>query len=318
MENDFSDVLSNGHILLDGGVGTEITRRGIEEEYPTIGAANALLTAPHVVQSVHEDYLRAGADVITSNTYSTPRERLEEAGMSEQVEQINRRAGQLAQTARDAVNGDALVAGSLPPIRGSYRPDLVGSISDLKPQYEEQAQLLAPYVDLFLCETMSRIREARAAVLGAASADRPVLVAYTIPDERDESQPDGCLRSGESLKEAVDALADLPVSGILLNCSLPERITAAIPHLREHTDRPVGGYANAFRGIPEDWNEKTDPDPERREDLGPEEYGTYARKWLANGAELVGGCCEVGPEHISYLRGIVDGTVPPQTSGAPT
>lgn len=97
-----------------------------------------------------------------------------------------------------------------------------------------------------------------------------------------------------------------PVNGILLNCSFPESITAAIPLLRTHTENLIGGYANAFTGIPKGWNEKSDPNPSRREDLGPEAYGEHVQKWLADGARIVGGCCEVGPEHISYLRDVVD------------
>lgn len=306
MELDLFDVLSEGPVLLDGGVGTEIKRRGIEEKYPTIGSANALLTDPELVQSVHEDYLRAGADIITTHTYSTPRERLEEAGLFEQVEEVNRRAGQLAEEARDEIRGEVLIAGSLPPIRGSYRPDLVGEVEELEPQYREQAELLAPHVDLFLCETMSRIEEAQAAVSGAGSVGKPVLVSYTVTDELNVSESAPSLRSGESLRKAARALSDLPVSGLLLNCSFPESITAAIPHLHDHTDMPIGGYANAFQGIPEGWNEKTDINPDRREDLGPEAYAEHVREWLADGAQIVGGCCEVRPEHISHLRGLVD------------
>ncbi|MFO8099394.1 MAG: homocysteine S-methyltransferase family protein [Salinibacter sp.] len=301
-----SEVLPKGPVLLDGGVGTEISRRGYEERHPSIGPANALLTDPTLVQSVHEDYLRAGADIITTSTYSTPRDRLEEVGLTGQVEAINRRAGQLAEQARQETGNDALIAGSLPPIRGSYRPDWVGDRDELEPQYREQAQLLAPYVDLFLCETMSRVREAQAALAGAEATELPVLVSYTIPDTPAGNAEEPSLRSGEPLSEAVQALADHRAEGVLLNCSIPERITAAMPFLRDATERPIGGYANAFTGIPEGWNEKTDATPDRREDLGPEAYGAHAQEWIASGAQIVGGCCEVGPAHIAHLREIID------------
>lgn len=305
MPNNLADVLPEGTVLLDGGVGIEIDDRGFEDRFPTIGPANALLTDPDLVQAVHEDYLRAGADIITTNTYSTPRERLEEAGLSGRVEEIHHLAGQLAEKARDAVGRSALIAGSLPPTRGSYRPGRVGDEEELRPQYSEQTQNLAPHVDLFLCETMSRVREARAAALGAASAGKPVLVSYTLADNPQGTEEVPPLRSGESLKEAVQALSDLPTDGILLNCSFPESLTAAMPWLRDYTDVPIGGYANAFTGIPEEWDEKTDPNPKRREDLGPEEYEEHVQEWVADGARIVGGCCEVGPEHISHLRGVI-------------
>lgn len=306
MTTEISTVLSEGYTLLDGGVGEELSRRGMEEQHPSLGSANALLTDPDLVQAVHEDYLRAGADVITTNTYATPRERLEEAGLNDQVERVNRLAGELAERARETVGRDALIAGSLPPIRGSYRPDLVGTPEAIEPQYREQASLLAPYVDLFLCETMSTIQEAYAAAAGAASTDMPVLVSYTIADENVGDDSVRPLRSGESLDEAIEAVSDLPVDGVLLNCSFPESITATMSSLRALTDRPIGGYANAFTGIPEGWNEKTDPSPEGREDLGPEAYATHVRQWIDDGAQIVGGCCRVGPEHIERLRPLVD------------
>lgn len=275
-------------------------------------SANALLTNPELVQSVHEDYLRAGADIITTNTYATPRERLEEAGLGDQVEEMNRQAGTLAERARENVNPDALIAGSIPPIRGSYRPDLVGRFEEIEPQYREQAQLLAPHVDLFLCETMSTPEEARAAATGAASAERPVLVSYTIADEQPDDEGAPLLRNGASLANAVDALSDLSVSGILLNCSFPESISAALPVLRQETDLPIGAYANAFTGIPKEWNEKEGTMPNAREDLSPQAYAAHVRQWLDDGAQIVGGCCEVGPEHIEHLRTVVDDV---QTAG---
>ncbi len=288
--------------LLDGGMGQELLRRGMSDKDHSLWSANALLADPDLVQSVHEDYLRAGADIITTNTYATPRERLEKSGFEGRVEELNQLAGTLAERAREVVNPDALIAGSLPPIRGSYRPDRVGTFEEIEPQYREQAQLLTPHVDLFLCETMSTPDEAQAAVTGAASTDLPVLVSYTIVDQTSPDEAFPRLRNGQSLDEAVEALGDLPVSGFLLNCSFPESITAAISELRRLTDLPIGAYANAFTGIPEEWDEQADAMPEKRKDLDPEAYAEHVRQWLDDGAQIVGGCCEVGPEHIERLN----------------
>lgn len=305
MDDNLAERLATGITLLDGGMGQELLRRGMPEKDHSLWSANALLADPNLVQSVHEDYLRAGAEIITTNTYATPRERLEKAGMGDQVEELNRVAGTLAERARDAVGRDALIAGSLPPIRGSYRPDRVGRFEEIEPQYREQAQLLAPYVDLFLCETMSTREEARAAITGAASTDLPVLVSYTIVDQTSPDDASPRLRNGQSLSEAVEALSDLPICGLLLNCSFPESITAAIPTLRSLTDMPIGAYANAFTGIPEDWNEQADAMPDKREDLDPEAYVEHVRQWLDDGAQIVGGCCEVGPAHIERLNTMI-------------
>jgi S-methylmethionine-dependent homocysteine/selenocysteine methylase len=148
--DDLSTRLSDGPVLLDGGLGQELIHRGMPDTEPLIWSANALTKAPGLVQEVHEDYLRAGADVITTNTYATPPERLSEAGLGEEAEVLNREAGRLAERARAAVGRDVLIAGSLPPIRGSYRPDLVGEAGEIEPQYRDQAGYLAPHVDIFV------------------------------------------------------------------------------------------------------------------------------------------------------------------------
>lgn len=308
---DLSAHFNDGPLLLDGGMGQELLHRGMPGAEPSLWSANALIEAPDLVQEVHEDYLRAGADVITTNTYATPPERLEEVGLGKQVEKLNREAGRLAERARETVGRDALIAGSLPPIRGSYRPDMVGEFDEIEPQYCEQAGYLASHVDVFLCETMSTPEEARAAARGAASTGLPVLVSYTIADPPSPKDTEPRLRNGQPLEAATRALSGLPVKGILLNCSYPESISAAVPVLRELTDRPVGAYANAFTHIPDDFDERADaldPDdrPGQREDLGPEAYAVHVEGWLDAGADIVGGCCEVRPAHIANLRTELD------------
>ena len=309
--DDLSARLSRGPLLLDGGLGQELLHRGMPDTEPSLWSANALTEAPHLVQEIHEDYLRAGADVITTNTYATAPERLAEAGLGSRVEELNRKAGRLAERARETVGRGAFIAGSLPPIRGSYRPDLVGEAGEIEPQYREQAGYLAPHVDFFLCETMSTPGEAWAAARGAESTGLPVLVAYTIADPSAPGDVEPRLRNGQPLEEAVAALSGLPVEGILLNCSFPESISAALPVLRELTNRPVGAYANAFTHIPDGFDEREDAldpgaRPGQREDLGPEAYRTHVEDWLSAGADIVGGCCEVGPDHIAHLRAAVD------------
>ena len=111
------------------------------------------------------------------------------------------------------------------------------------------------------------------------------------------------LRSGETMIDAAAMLADLPVSGFLVNCSAPESITAAMPELAALGPWPVGGYANGFVAIPANWLYlEGDPLPDARTDLGPDAYAAYVSRWIAAGARLVGGCCEVGPAHIARLR----------------
>ena len=118
------------------------------------------------------------------------------------------------------------IAGSLPPLRGSYRPDLVGTHDEILPLYREQVELLAPYVDLFLCETMSSAAEGLAAATAAAESGKPVWVSWTLHEDQS-----GRLRSGESVSEAAAAIAHLPVAAFLANCCAPESISAAMAEL---------------------------------------------------------------------------------------
>jgi len=293
--------LPAGVVLMDGGMGQELLRRGLTEGPPGLWSANALLRSPEAVLEIHRDYIRAGARIITTNTYSTKRPRLEPAGLGDRLEPLNRLAGELACQARDEEGADVLIAGSLGPLYGSYRPDLVRPFEEIEPLYREQAEILAPYVDVFLCETMSCAAEAFAAASGAAATGKPVWVAWTLDEEGK-----GRLRSGESVSEAAAALEGLPVSGLLVNCCPPESITAAMPELAAQGPWPCGGYANGFALVPANWG----PGDAvaalgHREDLGPDAYARHVERWVAAGARLVGGCCEIGPEHIRRLHEVL-------------
>ncbi len=292
--------LPQGVVLMDGGMGQELRRRGIKGSN-ILWSAYALVTAPDVVSDIHRDYIKAGAQIITTNTYSTIRRRLDDAAIGDSFERLNVAAGKLAMAARDDCNSDVLIAGSLPPLQGSYRPDLVEEFNTIEPFYREQAEILAPYVDFFLCETMSSSTEAAAAATGAASTGKPVWVSWTLHDGGSN-----LLRSGETIAQAHECLKDIAVSGFLANCSSPESISAAMAGLNKLGEYPVGGYANAFSGIPKNWALTSDAAmPGVREDLTPQAYAEHAQNWIASGARIVGGCCEVGPEHIAYLHKVM-------------
>jgi S-methylmethionine-dependent homocysteine/selenocysteine methylase len=280
-------------------MGRELWFRGVEI-LPTIWSANALLVAPDVVRDIHRDYIAAGADVITTNTYGVVRHELAREGIEHRLRELNELAGQLAVEAREGAGREVWIAGSLPPQNASYRPDLVLAPETLEPRYREQAEILAPYVDLFICETMSSAAEAVSAATPACATGKPVWVSYTLHEDRS-----GRLRSGESIAEAVRALDGLPVTGILANCCAPESITAAMPELRATGATVFGGYANTFTPVPETWtidgSEPSDGFLGLRDDLEPAAYRDHAQDWLAAGATLIGGCCGTRPAHIALL-----------------
>jgi S-methylmethionine-dependent homocysteine/selenocysteine methylase len=287
-------------LLLDGGMGRELRNRGVPI-LDTIWSANALVVAPDMVREVHLDYILAGADVITTNTYGIIRGELAKEGIEDRCADLNRLAGRLARQACEAGGRSVAIAGSLPPLRGSYRPDLVGPIDEILPLYREQVELLAPYVDLFLCETMSSAAEGLAAATAATESGKPVWLSWTLHEDQS-----GRLRSGESVGEAAAAVAHLPIAAFLANCCPPESIAAAMPELVALRRGPIGGYANAFRPVPKDWVMERDGLLKLREDLGPEEYARHVGHWHIEGASIVGGCCGTGPEHIAKIRQMMD------------
>jgi len=234
-------------IVLDAGMGKTLSMKGVEIP-PTIWSANALIVAPEVVVEVHKENIEAGAAIITTNSYGVILSDLAKEGLEDQYELLNKVSGQLAEQAVSDSGKQVMVAGSLPPQNGSYRPDRVLDRETLEPLYYRQAELLAPHVDLFICETMSTIDEALAAFSAASQFDLPVLIGLTLHDEKP-----GYLRSGESLSDAIEQLAAFEPAGVLANCCLPERISDAMPELAESGFKYCGGYGNAFTHVPQDW-----------------------------------------------------------------
>lgn len=294
--NSIFDDLPDGLIILDGGMGQELINRNASAQ-GVLWSARALFDHPEVVQAVHEDYIHAGADVITTNSYACIRNNFEPEGLVDRLGEMNRLAAELAQRARDTAGKPVKIAGSMGPQRGSYRPDLVGSYHETEALYREQAEFLAPHVDLFICETLSCIVEARAAVVAACATGIPVWLSWSIEDTGAAN-----LRSGESIHEAWQDIEDSEVSAVLLNCSPPEAISRVLPQLIAICDLPTGAYANAFTPIPEKWDYHGDESiPPSRTDVTPEAYADHAANWVSAGARIIGGCCEVGPAHIAQL-----------------
>lgn len=289
-------------VLLEGGTGQELLNRSANKS-PRYWSAEYLLTEPDLVRQVHADYIAAGARVITVNAYSSSLTRmalLNEAGIVPDLQRIACELAHAARAAAGVAGQQVAIAGCLPPLNGTYRPDLVRPFEVNLAEYRALAALQAPYVDLFRCETMSSADEARAAAVAAAETGRPVWVAWTLADE---GLPR--LRSGETIAGAHAALTGIGVAAVLANCSPPEAIGAAIPELIG-TGLPTGGYANGFMPIPATFKPgRTLSQVTVRQDLDPDAYATLAMGWVRNGARIVGGCCETGPRHIARLRAML-------------
>ena len=291
-------------LLLDGGLGRELRFRGVELSN-TIWSAAALIQAPQIIEDIHLDYVMAGADIITANTYGVIRSDLAKAGIENRFAELNLLACELADKARKKSGRDILIAGSLPPLRGSFRADLVGPYDEIEELYREQVEILAPHVDLFLCETMASTVEAKAAATAACKTHKPVWVAWTLHEDRS-----GRPRSGETVSEALRAIAELPVSGILANCSAPESIAGFLREISSADIRWRGGYANTFTAIPEDWTlhgeQTSDGLLPLRRDLDPHSYLSHVAGWIGTGASVIGGCCGTRPAHIGVIHNYLE------------
>jgi S-methylmethionine-dependent homocysteine/selenocysteine methylase len=281
--------------LLDGGLGQELVARSAGQ--PTgLWSAQVMIDAPDLVQQVHRDYFLAGADVATTNSYAIQRDRLQRYGLEEQFSELHRQACQLAVSARDQ-HGHGLVAGSLGPIGGSFRPERAPSVEQAAELYAEITLLQEPYVDVILCEAMASVAQARGAVMGARAGSKPVWLAVTV-DDGDGTR----LRSGEPVVEVLPLLEEFKLEALLVNCSVPEAIDQAIPLLVDPS-RTIGAYANGFVKINADFlsDGATVEVLEKRSNLGPAAYADFVEGWIRQGTTIVGGCCEVGPAHIHEL-----------------
>ena len=284
--------------VMDGGMGRELIRRGAAMR-SGLWSAMALIDAPRTVVEVHRDFISAGARMITTNSYSCVPSYLAKTGEGHRYTELAVLSGQLAREAADGSADPVLVAGSLPPLDESYRPDLVVDDSEARPIYAALAGALQPHVDLFLCETMSSIRESRnaaeAALAAGAARGLPVYVSWTL----DEAPGTG-LRSGESIQDAHAALADLPLAGLLFNCTHPDAIEAGIEQIRQLTDLPTGGYPNRF-DVPKGFTLDGETSVRERADFETGQFVRAAQSFVDRGASFVGGCCGIGPEDIAAL-----------------
>ena len=284
----------NTIVVLDGGMGQELRRRSSRPVSP-LWSAQVMLDEPDLVVAAHRDFIDAGAQVITANTYSATPQRLARDGEPGLFGPLHAAALDAARKARQESGKDVRIAGCLPPLMASYSPDIAPDDATCLEAYRQVVTAQAGGVDLFLCETMSLAREARAATIAAAESGLPVWVSFTV-DDGDGTR----LRSGESLAEAAEQVVAAGATHLLVNCSVPEAVTTAMDVLTE-TGVPFGGYANAFTSVDALKPGGTVDVLEARKDLDPAAYADHALGWVSQGASIVGGCCEVGPAHIAAI-----------------
>ena len=264
--------------LLDGGMGQELIRRGSSRS-AEFWSAWALIEDPDLVRGVHAAYVAAGCDVLTTNSYSTFANRLEPHGLGGRSDELCRAAGRLAREAADTSERSVRVAGSLPPLRHSYNPTPEATYEELLDEYTVMVDQLNEHVDVFLCETMGALHEARAATDAARISGKEVWTSFTL-----QGGTGPHLLDGTSFDRACsETQADL----YLLNCCPPEQITEALPVLRDAPARPLGVYANASCPMPLAWRRRAGrPLPSARTELGSEPYHRMALPWRERAGAL--------------------------------
>lgn len=281
--------------LLDGGMGQELVHRAGDKPTP-LWSTQVMMDKPGLVAEVHRDFLAAGARIATANTYAIHRDRLAPAGIESKFETLHELALKEAYDAR-MLHGAGRIAGSIGPLGASYRADIHPEPDVAVPLYREVAEQFTGKVDLVICETIVSMMHAKCIIYGAKEAHVPIWCAFSVSDT-DGSK----LRSGESLQEVAEMAADMGARAVLANCSAPEAMPAALEALSK-AFVPFGAYANGFTRITEEFlaDRPTVDALAQRTDFSPAHYADHVMSWVDQGATIVGGCCEVGPAHISEI-----------------
>lgn len=280
--------------LLDGGMGQELVRRSGDRPTP-LWSTQVMMDHPGLVQQIHADYFDAGATVATANTYAILPDRLAHAGIPERFASLIATAMEEAEAARKA-HGSGRIAGATAPLGGSYRPNNHPPDTEAVPVYAEKARAMAPTADLILIETAASLRIARAMLEGCMAAGRPVWLAVSV-DDADGTR----LRSGEPVADVVPLARNGGASALLVNCSLPEAMPAALERIAG-AGLPFGAYANGFTGISQGFlADNPTVDALSSRNLTPDDYADHVMGWIDLGATILGGCCETGPDHIREI-----------------
>ncbi|MCH2273041.1 MAG: homocysteine S-methyltransferase family protein, partial [SAR86 cluster bacterium] len=278
-------------ILGDGAMGTELRRRGVEvpSHVESIWSALALKEATSIVEEIHIDYIEAGSDYITTNNYAVTRPILSRDNLDNELESLTIKSIEIAKAALSKTKReDVKILGSLPPLETSYRADLILKEEEMNKQYSEIANILKDKVDIIICETMASALEAKCALKAALETNMPVWVSWTLHGDVRNTLP-----SGETVTQAFTELNGLEPDAYLVNCCAANLVTPSIKALKELTDIPIGGYANAENVALDTENSNLKFAAERHWnsaiEINEKAYLEEARLWIKEGASIIGG-----------------------------
>tara|TARA_B100001121_G_scaffold105692_1_gene93510 strand:+ start:829 stop:1737 length:909 start_codon:yes stop_codon:yes gene_type:complete len=291
--------------ILDGGMGQELLARGMEPN-GTLWSANALIDEKYhkLLLNTHLDFIRAGAEVIVTNTFTTRKVRLKDNNVEDKFEYLNKKAGEIALQAKKKFP-DVLIAGGLPPQYLTYEVD-TRTDEEIKDNFYSQAKLLNPYVDFFYLDVLSSIKEFKIAIDCIKEFNKPYLIGAHISEGTN-------LPSGEKISEIIRTIKHERLLGIILSCISPENYELNLDEIK-NLGVPFGFKLNAFI--------RTNPKPNytnaykksktgnpneflgQRKDLTPSKMAEFAKKFKDSGATILGGCCETTPSHIKEFSAL--------------
>ncbi len=280
-------------LILDGATSTELERRGVPVDRAA-WTATALLTHPDQVRELHCDYIRAGADLITTNTFFTARHVLQAAGLANQFQDLNTQAVRLAREAREqSTTRTVAIAGAITTVNLMRTPPLTSSPAQARTNYRDQAETLAEAgADLILLEMMRDVEHTVYAVEAAASTGLPVWIGFSC--RIDHNGEVTLWNRRDLLATALQTLT--PKANTLMSVmhTQVEDVAPALNIMQDHWAGPVGVYPHSGTFANGQWR-FTDV-------ITPEQLLDQARQWIAQGVRLIGGCCGISPKHISHLR----------------
>ena len=279
-------------ILIDGATGTEIERRGV----PMVDNAwngGGAMTHPDIVRQVHEDYIRCGAQVVISNTFSTSRYVLRDAGLEEHFELLNRRGVELACEARDNMKTPhVLVAGG---ITHSSFTEKFPPNDQLQANIEEQAAIMAAAgADLIMLEMMMDVERMLIVLAAAQKTGLPVWVGFSCAIDRKGRVR---LLQGPTLVEGLAAIKDKDVPVVNIMHTEVEDVNACLDVVQANWSGKIGVYAHSGDFVAPNWI--------FNDTISLEDYAAVAKTWAQRGVQLIGGCCGIGVEHLTLLKDVV-------------
>tara|TARA_X000001036_G_scaffold435806_1_gene477756 strand:+ start:802 stop:1704 length:903 start_codon:yes stop_codon:yes gene_type:complete len=289
--------------ILDGGMGQELLARGMKPR-GTLWSANALLDDNYhqLLLDTHRDFVKAGAEIIVTATFTTRRKRLRDNNVEDKFEYLNKKAGEIALSVKKEFP-NILVAGGLPPQDLTYESDTRNE-EEIIDNFNEQAKLLNPYVDFFYFDVWSSIKEFKCGIKAIREFNKPYLIGIHISKGIH-------LPSGEKISD-IKNIIDNNLLGIMLSCVSPENYEINLEELKSLnvpfgfkvngfiTTKPKNGYTSTFGKSNGNPNEFLG----QREDLTPDKLSEFAKKFKNNGATILGGCCEIRPSHIKAFASL--------------